>query len=69
MPSQTSYFMEELLRQPDAATALSYLGVPAQGTIPVASSDPGSPVAGQLYLNSSTGKVKCFDGSNWILLN
>ena len=34
-------------------------------TLPVASSDPGSAVAGDLYFNSTSGKMRMYDGSAW----
>lgn len=38
------------------------------GTIPAYSSDPLSPVNGQIYLNTTTGKVKVYYNSSWMNL-
>src|ERR687897_492004 len=34
--------------------------------IQVLSADPSSPVAGQVYFNSSTGKLRQYNGSTWV---
>ena len=31
-------------------------------------SDPASPVAGQMYFNTTVNKVKLYDGTQWIEL-
>lgn len=36
-----------------------------QANIEVLSSDPGTPVQGQIYFNSSTGKFRGYDGATW----
>jgi hypothetical protein len=34
-----------------------------------ASSDPGSPVAGQVYWNTSSGEMRLYDGTRWGVVN
>jgi hypothetical protein len=52
-----------------AATVGNVTGGNVQATarmiIPVASSDPASPVTGQLYYNSSTGALRVWTGFSW----
>jgi hypothetical protein len=33
--------------------------------IPVSSSNPSSPAAGDIYFNTSDGKIRLYNGSTW----
>ena len=41
-------------------------GAGGPSVLPTASSNPGSPSTGQLYFNTSAGRGRVYDGSNWL---